>query len=121
MAYSVPPTFAHGDYPSAANLNVLSANLTALSTILTSINLAAPVINVTRGGVFINVYRWLHYQSLDGQSVAIVDPTGIGNSQTLPESVTSVTTYDLSGVSWLIPGRQYILTGCKYGFEDWEA
>lgn len=121
MAYTVPPTSAHGDYPTATALNILSTDLVELSGVLASINYAAPVIDGARGGTFVNRYRWLHYRSVDGQTPTISDPAGINDDQTLPDSVTSVTTYDLSNVSWLIPGRQYQLAGCKYAFEDWEA
>lgn len=120
MAYTAPPTFAHGDYPTAALLNVLSSNIVELATQLASYNPVAPELP-TEGGTFINVYRWLHYRSVDGQTPTILDPTEIGSSQTLPNSTSVVSTYDLSNVSWLIPGRQYTLTGCLYAFEDWEA
>ncbi len=120
MAYNPPPTFAHGDYPTAAQLNILSADLDEIDARLTSMNQAAAKLPAA-GGLFINMYRWLHYRSLDGETPTVVDPAGINSSQSLPNSVSAVATYDLSSVTWLIPSRQYTLTGCLYAFEDWEA
>lgn len=117
MAYTTPPAFAHGDYPTAANLNTLSDDIAALYGRLGDMNVPSPTLN--GDAVFLNVHRWLHYQTY-GSNSAIIDGAGVGDDYSLPESTGAVGVYDLSSVDWMAPGRYYRVSNCRYALEDKE-
>jgi hypothetical protein len=118
MAYVAPPIFSHGDYPTAANLNILGDDIVVIAAGLDNVNWAAAEIPAD-GATMINAYRWLHYQTIPDETGTIIDPSGIGANQSLPNSTSSIVAFDLSDVPWLLPSRLYKLTGCKYALEDW--
>lgn len=120
MAYVAPPNFAHGDYPTADNLNILSEDLDAIAVGLDNVNWATAELPAD-GATFVNVYRWLHYQTTPDETGTIIDPSGIGASQSLPSSDSAIAVFDLADVPWLLPSRVYTLTGCTFALEDWDA
>lgn len=129
MAYQVPPRFGHGDRTaSAANLNKYSDSLNALYAASGGVHSAIGKAELPPTPVvlypplsFLNVWRWLWYMSKTGETATISDPAGVGDDVTLTDSDSAMAVYDLSGVSWLVTGGVYNLTGCQYACEDWEA
>lgn len=120
MAYTSPPTFAHGDYPTAANLNILGDDIVALNAKLAAYNYPCPTLDSGASAAFVNIYRWLWYQSY-GSDATIVDVAGVEDSYTLPESTGAMAVFDLATVDWLTPGRVYAVEGCRYALEDYAA
>jgi len=129
MLYSVPPRFAHGGTNvSAANFNIFSDDLNALFVSLVSFHPAigkaelppTPAVLV-KPVVFVNVWRWLWYQSITGETATIEDPSGVGASVNLPDSDSAMVVYDLANVAWLTQGMVYQVIGCQFSGEDFEA
>lgn len=125
MAYSAPPTFAHGDYPTAANMTKLSDGLTA---IYSAINSGKSVTFLVKSKdttlsyfsdsspfyVAVHVHRWLFYT---GEGTL----TNIAQTETTSLSDSGGTNvYDLDSVSWLTYGMAYRITGVDFALEDWE-
>lgn len=117
MAYQVPPRFAHGQYPTAADLNVLGDDVKSLYGRLASLNLATPRADGATLWV-VNVYRWLWYETEPSETTKISDPSGVNNEQSLPDSEGAMTAYDLANLDWVIPGSSYVVTGARYVAED---
>lgn len=120
MAYTPPPRFAHGDEPTAAQLNTLSENQVYLSGVLGGIQPAVPYV----GGealAMVRVWRWLHYWTTDEATAQIGDPSGVNESASLPDSDGAWAVYDLAQVDWLSQGQNYTVTGVDYVAEDFGA
>jgi hypothetical protein len=107
MAYVQPPQFAHGDYPTAANLNKIADNLDDIhGTMGDGTFRHYPVIhNLGNGFTFFHVWRWLLYAGSSGE---ISDPTGAQTDTiALPDVTSGFGVYDLRQVSWIHLGRNY--------------
>lgn len=116
MAYTTPPTHAHGDEALAAQLQIFCDDLDYLYTLLKGVNFpsahAVPGLDNDRH-YFIHRHRWLWFQS-DG---ALVDPENeVDNVETLTED-TEPTLFDLSTVDWLYVGKKYYVDTCTWAQE----
>lgn len=121
--YSTPESWAHGDYPTAANLNKYKSGLDAIHDALgdASLNMAvARRIDPVQGYYFLHRQRWLIYRA-DPSAGSIEDPSGVGETITLTATGGSWDSYDLGTVSWLIPGKLYQVQGVVACLEDYEA
>jgi len=119
MPYSVPPTWQHLEYPTAAKMNLYKDGLDATYALTGS----APVnvaISVIMGPVahyyFVNRHRWLVYL-LGGR---LIDPAGVGADVSL-SSNGGWSNYDLLQVDWLYPGKLYQVQDVSCAFEDYES
>lgn len=135
MAYSAPHIFEHGEYPTAANMNIYSDGLNAIYTALSSGKMRAPSAKYTQyetrasdthnDGMAANpdysyltmVYleRWLFYSG-EGKLFSFPD---LAKQVSLPNDAT-VNIYDLASIPWLIPGMIVKITAVKWAFADWE-
>jgi hypothetical protein len=125
MSYSAPPAFAHGDYPTAANLTKLSDGL---SFIYASLNSGKSVTFLVKSkdttlsyfsdsspfNVCVHIHRWLFY-------------TGEGTMKNIAQTQTTslpdaggTNIFDLDSVEWLTYGMPYMITGVDFALEDWE-
>jgi hypothetical protein len=120
MAYAPPPTFAHGGVNvSAANLNIIRDDLLYLYAAMGDENFVIRAMSGIETLYFVNVWRWLWYQTRTGEPATISG--GAGADVTLPESVGAMAAYDLTNVEWLIPGQTYRVTGVMFAAEDKDA
>lgn len=120
MAYTVPPQWAHGDYPTAANVNKFKTALDAVHDIVGDVQLNYPCITnltVDKGYYFVHQYRWLHYRG-DGE---ITDPAGAGDTVTISGDGNNFLVYDLLQVDWIYPGKLYEVKDVTMAAEDSEA
>lgn len=117
MAYAQPPQFAHGDYPTAANLNIIGDNLDAIHDILgdKTFRHYAVAYNDGEGFTMFHVWRWFFYAGSGG---AITDPTGTNADVTLADVTSGFDVYDLRQISWLHLGRHYDVTGVDWCIEN---
>lgn len=120
MAYSAPPSFAHGDYPTAANLTKFSDGLNAIYTAVngkSAVFCARTKESGTDANSFytlVHVFRWLFYTG-EGSI------TNIAQDETTPLPDTGGTNiFDLNTVDWLTYGMVYRATGVTFALEDWE-
>ncbi len=105
--------FAAGEFPLSSDLNAFSDTLDAIHAVLgdASRNYAVPA-NISEA-VFtlVHRFRYLWFNSV-GQ---IVDPTGVGDPVSISEGEDgSGTKFDLDGVSWLVYGMIYSVTGVAW-------
>lgn len=121
MAYAVPFQWAHGDYPTAARLNLYKSGLDAIHDALGDYSLNPAVarrIDPVQGYYFLHRHRWLLYRGAG----RIEDPAGVGETVNLSEADDmGWTTYDLDNVEWLIPGKLYQVQAVIACLEDYEA
>lgn len=133
MAYTAPPQWAHGDIPTAANMQKYSDGLNAIYTAINGKkHIRASRLRqwLTRSsdthhlGVtdalsyLLNVHqwRWLLYQGAGTLS-------NVAGSETtsLPDTTNGGTnTFDLDSVDWLNYGMIYRVNGVNFALEDWE-
>lgn len=121
MAYIVPATWQHGNFPAAPPFNDYKASLDAIyaQTGAAQINAAVCYRRATvQGFYFVHKLQYLIYliqaPETDG---SIEDPAGVGATVTLPTEAGYVY-YDLSTVDWLIPGKIYQVQGVTTCIED---
>jgi hypothetical protein len=120
MPYTPPATFAHGDYPTAANINLFKTGLDAIHDLAGDavINPAVLELGITAHSyAIVNRYRWLLFLG----SGRIDDPFEGEESVTISGSVSEWTTYDLTQIEWITPGRVYQVEAVSAAFEDYEA
>lgn len=121
MAYQVPRQWAHGDIPTGALMQKYADALNAIKaqTDMSRWN-AAGITGQTGTNdhiwTFVHVHRYLAYRG-DGSIWDPDNPTentvglsGVGNWYA---------TYDLQGVSWLYPGKMYMVEGVTGCLETW--
>ena len=116
MSYTAPPEFAHGDYPTAANLNILSDDLEAIHPIIGDILVETPVRHAYAAGqVFhlVHRFRYLYYDS----SGTINDISGINTDESLSDPSSGTGKYDLQQLEWLAIGTAYTVTGVSWCIE----
>lgn len=125
MAYSVPFIWQHGDYPTAARMNLYKDGLDAVHDALGDyiVNPAvASRIAPVQGYYFLHHSRWLLYSNPSPSAGRIEDPAGVGATVTLAATaVGEWASYDLSQVDWLIPGKLYQVQAVIACLEDYEA
>ncbi len=122
MAYANPPRWGHGDRTvSAARMQIYSDDLTALYAAMVADHTAIRQTEASDTLAFVNLWRWLHYQSASDETATLSDPAGVGEDVTLGDSESAMASYDLSQVAWLTTGQVYTLTGVVYASEDWES
>lgn len=116
MSYTAPPTFAHGDYPTASDLNILSDDLDAIHDITgdAAINFATLASVSSAVFTFVHAHRYLYF----GSNGAIVDPSGVGDDVSISEENGATTKYDLDQISWLFYGQIYQVTGVSWCIES---
>ena len=116
-AYAVPPSFAHGDKPTAANLNKLSDGLDHVYELVPtySVNQAVAELGTADRVYFTHRQRWVHYKS-SGQ---ILDPAGLADTVSLPNTSDDwANVYDLDQIGWLAYGAGYWVQGVDFALED---
>ena len=128
-AWVAPPKFGHGDFPLAANLNILSQDLLSINERKPYQLFAPCTAKMTTGQQtgFYHRHRWLHYKS-SGQiidPVRAADPLEIAGEEeiSLPNpSDDWFNVYDLDSVAWLSYGSLYYMQGVDFVMElDWES
>jgi hypothetical protein len=121
MAYAVPFQWAHGDYPTAARLNLYKDGLDAIYGGLGDYNTNRAVavrIGNVQGYYFIHRLRWLLH--LGGGRIE--DPNGVGETVTLTAGEGgNWASYDLSQVDWMVPGKLYQVQAVACCLEDVEG
>ena len=118
MAYSAPPTWTQGMYPTAALMNIYKADLDAISAQVGSSRVQICVckrITPIQSYYIVHAQRWLLYFG-DGW---IEDPAGVGERVTLGVEA-AWTAHDLSSVEWLYPGKLYQVQNVDVCWEDYE-
>jgi hypothetical protein len=123
MAYAVPFVWSHGDYPTAARLNLYKSGLDAIHDALGdyAVNGAvARLITPVQGYYFLHRHRWLLYRAAPDAG-RIEDPSGVGESVTLSATGSEWGNYDLSTIEWMIPGKLYQVQDVVGCMEDYEA
>jgi len=113
--------WAHGDKPTAAQINEYKTVLDAANTAIASgggapVQLPAEHVSEAVFGVM-HCYRYLHFGSV-GQ---LVDPFGVQEPTSLSEGEDGHGVLDLDSLGWLNYGRRYEVTGVTWCQEDWEA
>jgi hypothetical protein len=120
MAYAVPPTWQHGDYPTAVKIAKYKDGLDAIYATVGNVQLHPAVIR-RMGEIesywLVNHYRWLIYRGDGG----IHDPSGSGDTVALSGSGSTWLNYDLSQVDWIFPGKLYHVEDVLGCFEDYES
>jgi hypothetical protein len=120
MAYAVPNEWAHGDYPTAAQMNKYKTGLDEIYTLTDDLKIhPAVLVNLTtdKGYYFVHRHNWLIYRG-DGE---IVDPLGAGETVTITGSGANWLAYELGQVEWLTSGKLYEVKDVVACFEDYEA
>ncbi len=127
MAYTVPQRINHGDFPTAANLNILGGDISYLygliepvfnPVVMKLVQTDAKWQEVYR---FTHLFRWLHYRTASGTTGTLGDPSGSNPDVTLPDTSGAWDVYDLSDVSWLSQGQVYTVSSVEYAAEDLTA
>ena len=122
MAWTISPRWAHGDTNvSAARMNILSDNEAFLFGALQGMHTALKPMGTGEEAQFVNVWRWLHYQTRAGEQGSIKDPSNINPDVQLNSSESAMAVYDLANVDWLTQGQAYRATGLSFAAEDFEA
>lgn len=133
MAYSAPHIFAHEEYPTAANMNILSDGLNAVYTALAGKKIVPAVkqrqwlsadSDTLYDGITdeysyytnIRLWRWLFYAN-EGTLTNIAGTETVSLPNTNPSGYN---VFDLSNVSWLTVGMAYKVKKVDWCFEDWE-
>lgn len=108
MPFTEIEKFSHGEYPTATKLNKLIDNQEFLDP-----SIDDKVYGIKDGSrlVFIHKLPYLWYKG-SGTITDFADPTN-----TLSLSDGSPSRYDLSSISWLLPGKLYITLNFDYCFE----
>lgn len=117
MSWSTPPTWAHGDIPTGAQMQIYSDDEEAIhertgdaSWYFLAAHAAVGVDNDQ--AYMVHRYRWFWFQS----NGALVDSADATNTVTLTED-TEPTLLDLNTVSWMYPGKLYYITGVTWCME----
>lgn len=124
MAYATPPAWEHGDIPTAALMNRYRDALNEIKAVLdvSPHNAAAPIYpgadEDEAEWQIVHLNRYLVYPD----EATLYDPTNEENSASLPKPAAGVKgVYDLDTVAWLAYGMTYVVKGCAWVIEDWEA
>lgn len=123
MAYSTPPTFAHGDTVSAAQMQIYSDGLNAIAPMFPtekeSWAHAFSTMAEAQSYFITHRCRWLIYKS-----------TGVIRHPTDPVTYPDVSLSDSeeinaidvdASVNWLTVGQLYWVVGCSVAYEDDEG
>ena len=113
--------WAHGDYPTAAQMNeyktVLDAAKAALNAGSPALPMQVAAEHASSGEFWVwHAYRYLHY----GSNGALVDQDGVYPDVSLSEDENELGCLDLQSLGWLAYGRVYKVTGVTWCQEDWE-
>ena len=128
-AYVTPHIFAHGEFPTAANLNTISVGQISINERKPYALFAPCTAKMTTGQAtgFYHRHRWLHYKS-SGQlidPVRYADPLELAGEEEVSLPNTSddwFNVYDLDSVAWLSYGALYFVQGVDFVMElDWET
>lgn len=127
-SYSAPKIWAHGDYPTAAEMNKYSASLNYLYDRVGGGSINPAVMsnrsehawNASTGnesGMFLfHKHRYLHYINSDSNA-EISDPSNVGDDVSLG-STGSWDVYDLDQIDWMTPGKIYYVKFATACAED---
>ena len=118
MSYVLAGRLSHGDFPTAAFFNALGGNLALLYATFAVVNWATA--ELSGDAVFLNAHRWLHYQTLSGDTTEIIDVAGINAATSLTDVEVGYGVFDLTSISWLAPGSIYRIAGARYAIEDYQ-
>src|SRR4030095_3850635 len=116
MPYSIPPTWAYLEYPTAAKMNQYKSGLDAIYAQVGTYTMNVCVcrrISTVEHYYFVHLQRWLLY--LGGGR--IIDPTDINEPVTLTTGA-SWSSYDLSQIDWFYPGKLYQVQDVDCCMED---
>lgn len=116
MAWTTPPIFKEGFYPTETNLGAIADDLDYLHARLGDASWSfATLVDSSIDHTFFHEYRWLIYFGSNG---VISDPTG-ANSATvsLTDATSSAGVYDLTQISWLHIGRRYTVAAVDWCYE----
>lgn len=111
-------TWAHGDKPTAAQINAFKTDLDAAHSALG--DYGWNVANQTQSESvfhFVHGQRYLHF----GSSGEIVDVFSVNDDVALSEGSDGTGTVDLDSLGWLTYGMFYKVTGVSWAIEDSEA
>ena len=113
--------WAHGDYPTAAQMNeyktVLDAAKAALNAGSPALPMQVAAEHASSGEFWVwHCYRYLHY----GSNGVLVDQDGVYPDVSLSEDDNQLGVLDLDSLGWLQYGRVYKVTGVTWCQEDWE-
>ena len=113
-----PRQWAHGDKPTAADMNAYSTALTEAHNSLGDVAVHLLCLKVSEAQYTIrHTHRYLHFTSTG----KLVDPTAVNEDTGLSEDGnTNKGVLDLETVGWLAYGALYFVTGVSACVEDWE-
>ncbi len=110
-------TWAHGDRPTAAQMNEYKTVLDGAYAALEGGNWQLPAEHMSESAFgLIHCYRYLHF----GSTGTLTDIAGIYPDQSLSEGSDGHGVLDLDSLGWLNYGRPYEVAGVTWCQEDWE-
>ncbi len=119
--YAAPHRFAHGDIPTAAQLQTYATALDALHERMGDVLLIYSSANLNSGEdnnhFFIHRHRYLWFQG----NGTLEDPAAGGETLTLSDDDGNPTRYDLDGLGWLVPGKLYYVSDCTWCMETFRG
>jgi len=111
--FAAPHRFAHGDIPTAAQLQTYCTALDAIHERMGDALLVYSSANLLPGEdnnhFFIHRYRYLWFKG----NGTLEDPTPGGETITLSDD-DEPTRYDLDGVDWIVQGKLYYVSDCVW-------
>jgi hypothetical protein len=112
MSYSETDLFVHGEYPTAAKLNLLIDNQAYFNAVLD------PSVYGSKDGsrlVFVNRFRYLWFKGTGN----IIDLSNSSNTVSISESDTdTMTQFDLDSITWMYRGKIYYVYNCTTALES---
>lgn len=110
-------TWAHGDKPTAAQMNEYKTVLDAAYAALEGGNWQLPAEHMSEAAFgLLHCYRYLHY----GSTGVLRDLQGVYPDRSLSEAAGGQGVLDLDSLGWMNYGRPYEVTGVTWCQEDWE-
>ena len=109
--------WAHGDKPTAAQMNAYNTVLDTARAQLEGGNWQLPAEHMSESAFgLLHCYRYLHFASTGTLS----DIQGVYPDVSLSEDSDGHGVLDLDSLGWLNYGRPYEVTGVTWCQEDWE-
>lgn len=119
MAYEVPRQWAHGDVPTAAQMNAYSNALASIKSVADRMPPNPALLKF--GGDpddaewrITHAARWLHVPD----ACTLYNANDSSQTTSVPEPPSgTILAFDLNTVDWLLPGTHYIVDGVPWAFE----
>ena len=130
MAYSAPDQWSHGQTVNAAAMNKYSDSLNFLYDNRGGYIYAACMnyefydgtVNVDSEMFMVHQHRYLVFQEFTASAgIEIVDPAGVGTTESVSGNGTNLVIFDLDSVDWMVPGKLYELKDAMFGVEQVES